>query len=439
MPWCSLFLLAWVLVATPACTPSSHRIAPLAPAASPGGSSTTSGAPRGTDPLLFLLPGASMGMHLDASRLRSAPVFASMIAWMKLTGAKEHLPPFEEQCGLSPWEAVNDLVVSEDKHRLVAATLAIPADRVLRCLERIAKGKPSTFEGLQAVAFDDGKVCVDRGGLLLYGAQEAVRGVLRRGPEKGKLAEHLGLAPDAFLIAWGEPTDGPFRSASAVGRAAPTLFSLDFRADLGTAETARQAAVKVDEGLARAREGVPAGVVKTLESLKLSVEGSTVVAKLELRGSAEDQAAGIGTAAALGVVAVRRYLAQSKTSEARYEVQAIARGLQSYLDGQLANGRALRFPPSAPRVPASIPKGIRVQTAPSDWEHPTWKAALFSISEPQYYSYEIITAPDRKSARVKAYGDLDGDGRSSTFEVQMEVTRTGEVLIHSLQETDPLE
>jgi hypothetical protein len=380
-----------------------------------------------------------MGVHFDATRFRSAPVFASLLSWVKSNGLGELVPPWQERCGFAPWDAVNDIVVSGGQQRLVAAALAVPADRALGCLERIAQGKPATFEGARAATFDDGNVCVEHAGLLLCGSEDVVREAIRKGPSSSRLAEHLALGADASLIAWGEPTEGAFRGFSARGRATPPLFVLDVRANLQTAATAREAVLKVEEGLARAREGVPAGVVRTLEALKLSVEGSTVVARLEIRGSAKEQAAAVGSAAALGVLAVRRYLLRSKSAEARYEVQVIARGLQAHLETQHELGKPLRFPPSAPPVPPSIPKGIKIQTAPSDWEHPSWKAALFSIAEPQYYSYEIVTAPDRKSARVKARGDLNGDGRSSMFEVQMELSRAGEVVIHSMQETDPLE
>jgi hypothetical protein len=112
--------------------------------------------------------------------------------------------------------------------------------------------------------------------------------------------------------------------------------------------------------------------------------------------------------------------------EARVTVGEIARDLASSVEhGRKAHGPA-RFPVSAPAVPAEVPKATKYQSTESDWTA-TWKEIGFSMKEPQYFRYSIVTAPDRKHAVVRAEGDLDGDGKTSVYEIPMEIDSKGQV------------
>jgi hypothetical protein len=76
-------------------------------------------------------------------------------------------------------------------------------------------------------------------------------------------------------------------------------------------------------------------------------------------------------------------------------------------------------------------------STPQDWA--PWKALHFEMGGPQRYQYEIVAAKDGESARIIARGDLNGDGRTSIFEVLVKVDRAKDVLIvaPSIMETDP--
>jgi hypothetical protein len=44
---------------------------------------------------------------------------------------------------------------------------------------------------------------------------------------------------------------------------------------------------------------------------------------------------------------------------------------------------------------------------------------------PMYYSYEIITSKDGRTATVRAHGDLDGNGKLSTIERTLTLGKDG--------------
>ena len=72
---------------------------------------------------------------------------------------------------------------------------------------------------------------------------------------------------------------------------------------------------------------------------------------------------------------------------------------------------------STPLTPSTVPRGDTALDPAGTWDHPTWKAIGFSLSEPHWYSYRIEMDRDvRTPVHVMAFGDLDGDGVLSTFE-----------------------
>jgi hypothetical protein len=145
-----------------------------------------------------------------------------------------------------------------------------------------------------------------------------------------------------------------------------------------------------------------------------------------------------GATATLGISALRRYVAQTKTAEARNTLQELAKRLMGLVATAKARGEAARFPPSAPPVPTEVPHASK--WANPDWSHPTWRAIGFLIEMPIYYRYQIVTSPDRKHVVVRAEGDLNGDGKtSSLYEVALDIDNAGAVVVSPLTIKDGLE
>ncbi len=113
----------------------------------------------------------------------------------------------------------------------------------------------------------------------------------------------------------------------------------------------------------------------------------------------------VGVMTALGIYGMRKYIVNAKQAEARSVAQELAGRI-----AQCANGRG-GLPPSSRPVPASLAsvRGMKYQSARSDWEDEAFVCAGFARTVPQYFQYQWVRK-DERSGFVTAVGDLDGDG-----------------------------
>jgi type IV pilus assembly protein PilA len=153
----------------------------------------------------------------------------------------------------------------------------------------------------------------------------------------------------------------------------------------------------------------------------------------------------IGVLAALAIYGVRRYLASSKTSEAKQGVGAISRGAINAYEQRIADGEMLAPGPatagathqlcqlSAGPTPAAPPTGMKWQPSSAlntGFQVPAWNCLRLEMTQPHYYSYSYfhqgstgglptgISLPAGVSGdyyAAGAAGDLDGDGVVSGF------------------------
>jgi type IV pilus assembly protein PilA len=147
----------------------------------------------------------------------------------------------------------------------------------------------------------------------------------------------------------------------------------------------------------------------------------------------------VGVLAVLAVYGVRKYIANSKTAEARNSLGQISKDAATAYEkesmtiaGVLAQGSASatlrQLCTTSTPVPSSgtAPKGSKYQSSPGDWSADSATAGKgfaclkFSMDAPQYYAYTYTTsgsAAQGDSFTAQALGDLNGDGNSSTFTV----------------------
>jgi hypothetical protein len=161
-------------------------------------------------------------------------------------------------------------------------------------------------------------------------------------------------------------------------------------------------------------------------------------------------ASGIGTLSSLAIYGTKRYLAASKTAEAKGSVFAIARGAQQAFEREGSDAASLnaagapihRLCESAQAVPATVPKGAKYQPSSEkgrDYETGSplagWKCLKFSMVGPQFYQYDYRRGggykgpgrggpnPGKDGFEISAEGDLDGDGKTSLFTITGAVDR----------------
>ncbi|HEY4122157.1 MAG TPA: prepilin-type N-terminal cleavage/methylation domain-containing protein [Byssovorax sp.] len=162
----------------------------------------------------------------------------------------------------------------------------------------------------------------------------------------------------------------------------------------------------------------------------------------------------IGVLAALAIYGVNRYLASSKTSEAKNNIGAITRAAvaaferETYSNELLADGstsastmHALCLSAAA-AVPASAPAGKKYQPSTADdADFNTgdnlngWKCLGFSLSQPIYYSYNYtqdagsgLSGATANGFEANAHGDLNNNAVTSLFARGADV-RNGEVVL----------
>lgn len=145
----------------------------------------------------------------------------------------------------------------------------------------------------------------------------------------------------------------------------------------------------------------------------------------------------------LAVHGVRKYIANAKQAEARNSLGQIARNAIAAADDVDALGTSLpahgRVCPSVRSpVPSSLEdvSGKKYKSTALQWQaDPGWSCLHFALSSPQYYQYSYTSTP--VSFAAMARGDLDGDGRPSTFELD---GRLENGLLHvapAIKEIDP--
>ena len=135
----------------------------------------------------------------------------------------------------------------------------------------------------------------------------------------------------------------------------------------------------------------------------------------------------IGILAAVAIPAYTKYIRKAKTSEARQMIEKIYNGARVYyLDQRTARSQVQPIAPQFPNTYALTPalscckNGVdRCQPSAAHWEKATWKALHFSMDDPHYYRYEIVTTGTGpgSSFTARAQGDLDCDGVESTYEL----------------------
>jgi type IV pilus assembly protein PilA len=173
----------------------------------------------------------------------------------------------------------------------------------------------------------------------------------------------------------------------------------------------------------------------------------------------------IGILAVLAVYGVKKYMANSKTAEARQNLGRIGKDAASSYEGekmdpklpgegkstdvtrQLCDSAAATVPPALASV-----KGKKYQSNRADWAAdsstglngaPKGFACLrFELNTPQYYMYTwSATGYNTTTPSFNAYaqGDLDGNGTSSEFELTGKVPSSKSARLNiapTLKETD---
>ena len=160
----------------------------------------------------------------------------------------------------------------------------------------------------------------------------------------------------------------------------------------------------------------------------------------------------IGILAVLAIYGVSRYLKSAKTAEASNNVGQIGKNAAEAYSREKMNGAYVapgstiagsqQLCLSGTTVPAAIPKAAKYVSGPSDWTAGNttagWACLKFDILGPQYYSYSYSADSSGISAfTAVAYGDLDGNGTTSSFLFSGNIVSGTVILAPKALETAP--
>jgi len=153
----------------------------------------------------------------------------------------------------------------------------------------------------------------------------------------------------------------------------------------------------------------------------------------------------VGILAALAIFGVKKYVTNAKTAEARNTLGAISKNAAGAWSREIMPGSVLAdgatvsganaLCKSATPVPAAVPQGVKYQsktTAGDDYNSGSsdtgWICLRFSMEGPQYYQYNYTAKTDNSHFDAIAMGDLNGDGKQSTFTRSADV-RLGQIVL----------
>ncbi len=138
----------------------------------------------------------------------------------------------------------------------------------------------------------------------------------------------------------------------------------------------------------------------------------------------------VGVLAVLAIYGVRKYIANSKTTEARNSLGEIKNDQASAFEREsggtavLAPGGSTSFIRQLCANGAGVPssntliKGLKYQSQKTDWaDGAGWQCLKFSLEQPQYFQYTFTGGTAATAYVATANGDLNGDGTLSTFAI----------------------
>jgi hypothetical protein len=142
--------------------------------------------------------------------------------------------------------------------------------------------------------------------------------------------------------------------------------------------------------------------------------------------------ASVGSVLAVFIPEFTRNLHASRLAEPLEGLQHLSTGAVMQAAG---SPPIFAFPESAPRTPAQVPSGKDTTDPAGTWMHPTWRLLAFEREGPHFFSFEFEShlAEDGAHFVARAFGDLDGDGELSRFEVFGESRRGEEPLVYPVR------
>ena len=366
-------------------------------------------------------------VYVDADALGKSEILRAIVAEVE-KAAGTALGANQRSCLTGVLTGARELVVgvnADERGYLLALLRFDPATfDPQTCLEATGVARYDA-----AHPADGWNVAVD-GDVVIFGEGPTVERALRR-DGKGSFAG-LGLGGGEVAVYDGAlPPRGKAHGAIEM---TAERFRVGAQVTLQSEEEASRIERMVASG-PRHLEDLPPQAAALAKAIHVSRSGARLDVDFTLTEPPADQARDLGTAAALGVFAVRKYLVNAKLAEVRNTVGQITKSLVASYEAESMKGPHHKLT-ACPPVPKTVPRGVVFQPAPADWK--AWAPLRFEMSGPQRFQYEVKLDKTGKHAQVIGRGDLNGDGKTSLFRILVDVPAKDGALTISpqIEETD---
>jgi hypothetical protein len=359
------------------------------------------------------------------------------------------------ECGFQPLLAIEEMLLhirwSGERPEAWAAVLRFdgPVDRHVRCLLAIAPdARETSLDGMRAWLLPGGFVELYDGLFVVANSGVEAQATTRRlaNPAAAAIGARGTLAGTLVSASLVRPNPYEMDALGIRWTPAPAGSRFELHVHFSGDTSARETETIVRDGLLQllgsSASFDPAGhglAERFVQGANVRREGATLDATFEMPPLA-GQTALVSQLASLVARGVRLHAAWDRSGEARETIFAIAHALVDYIARTSTPGHPARFPPSAPLVPDEIPYGKRVVPNAHAYSHPSWQDIHFSSDRPTFYAYDFVTAKDGGSVVVRARGDIDGDGTTSLFELDLRLDPHGTPIVAPvIRERDPEE
>lgn len=361
-------------------------------------------------------------MYADVGGLMKTEVFAVLVP---IVLSQEQLisDPKQRECLKEVVTGAREILAGgEGKRNLALIRFESSAETAAaaECFSRALRFEKVLIDGASDAYGDEDTLVVATPGVLFHGSTTDVKAALAATATNGAWPSEVALGMDQYLACRG--SNGTDTKGTCVLTVTPDFLRFALQLDLPSARAATLGVGVLDN--------VKKSAGAALKGFSYEQNGSRLDVAFEARGGATEQAQQIGIVSALAIHGVRKYLHNAKQGEARANVGRIAK---SYVTAHSTAKKLV----SLPAVPKEIPRGMKVQTAPEEWN--TWKSIGFAVESPQYYQYEIVAAPNGASAEIIARGDLDADGQPSKFVLRARLVDGVVKLDERMDEIEPEE
>lgn len=136
----------------------------------------------------------------------------------------------------------------------------------------------------------------------------------------------------------------------------------------------------------------------------------------------------IGILVSTAYSGLEHYIKRSKSQEAVMNLRQMAEGQIQY---HARNNEFIEVGPT------NMPPSPTKQEVNFFSDDPNWARINFSVADPVYYAYQGVYSGE--DFHCEAYGDLDGNGMTSTFRIALSIAENGVIQRSPLFYFDELE